>query len=290
MAVSMKSFTGMSARLGKVPKILAVIKRIAECAFEAKPENYDALLSVYMYIKDYIGRKRQEEIVKAIMSNEAHATYMIYEDTIKHDEKFLPGCRIFFDNSCGIIKFWDNQDKPGLWICLGPFQLHLTPQQVFSRMSIQSGIKPDVLLEELKLLKKGVSYNDLKQFPEKLTKILKNNNALAEPGKEAAWLHPRIKIEELVPKVELLKVPDNICYSGLLLESAIDNAEYPPEIIGSAPDFSVFSEYYDSELMAYCQKPDNYDLSAAYNELKEAFERRFAEDNGEKFNEEVESE
>lgn len=287
MAVSMKSFTGMSTRLGKVPKLLAVIKRIAECAFEEKTANYDALLSVYMYIKDFITRKRQEEIVKAIMNDESQATYMIYEDAVKYDEKFLPGCRIFFNNTYGIEKFWDNQDKPGLWICLGPFQLHLTPQQVFNRMVMQLNMQPQDLLCIMKRIEKGISYDEFIKLPKNVVNVLRNNNAVAEPGEKKAWLHPRIIVDELVPKVDILEVPDNICYSGLLLETAIDKAEYPPELIGSSPSFEVFSEYFGSQIMNYCIIPENYDLHAAYNELTEAFSKRLAEDNGEKIKEET---
>ena len=122
-------------------------------------------------------------------------------------------------------------------------------------------------------------------LPKSLIEVLHNNNAVAEPGKEKAWLHPRIEVDKFDTDIESLEVPDNICYSGLLLEAAIDKAEYPPELIGSSPDFENFSEFYDTDILSYVIKPKSYSINEGYTELNNAFVKRLAEDNGEKVKE-----
>ncbi|MDD3377794.1 MAG: hypothetical protein BWY02_01108 [bacterium ADurb.Bin157] len=288
MAVSNKAFTSMGTRLGKTIRVLSLLKKIAECGYEEKTENYNALLSAYMHIREFIDRERQEQIIKAVLSDEDSAAFMIYEEAVRNYEKALPGCRLFYDNRFAINKFWDSQHNDGLWICLGPFQIHLPTAVVFKRMLQKSKIlgaefSEKELSDLLTCLKQGMSYDEFTKLPAAFIGILRENNAIAEPGHKKAYLNPRIDTDLCKPASDFFKTEDDITYSGLVLEWLADNAEYPPEFIGSMPDFENFaSALKDVAPFAesYILKPDSFDVSATYQKLSVLFAKRSAEDNG----------
>lgn len=288
MAVSNKSYVGMGAKLGKTIRVLSLLKKIAACGYEEKTENYNALLSAYMHIREFIDRERQEEIIKAVLGDEDLAAFMIYEEALINYEKALPGCRLFYDNHFAVNKFWDSQHSQGLWICLGPFQIHLPTSVVFKRVLERSKILGAEISEKelsdlLTGLKRGMSYAEFNKLPAAFVRVLRENNAVAEPGHKKAYLNPRIDTDLCKPASGFFEMDDDISYAGLVLEHLADNAEYPPEFIGSMPNFEDFasaSKDLEPFVESYVLKPGTFNENATYEKLSVLFAKRFAEDNG----------
>ena len=146
LSVSIKAFQGIASKLGKRPMILALLKKFAEHAYEEETERYNALLNAYDEIKKVLTRKERQIIIEALLENEDEAARLIYEMPLKYDCKVLSGCRLFFPREQGVYKFWDAQDRPGLWCCFGAFQLHLSTNQVMNKISISTGIDKEKLI------------------------------------------------------------------------------------------------------------------------------------------------
>jgi hypothetical protein len=280
MAVSYSDFTSVATRLGRKIKILSLLKKLGKCAFEERRENYRALLNAYMHIKEFLSRQQQEAVVKAILADEAEAACLIYRGAVRNFERALPGCRYFFNAKHSANKFWDSQDSPGLWICFGPFQMHLATQQVFQRIVAASGLEGAGVLEVLKELRQGLPMAEFAALPVGLIKALRDNNAVAEPGEKLAYLNPRIKLELCDPKrQDLINVEEKV-YISLLLEHLIDNAEYPPELMGVCPELELFCEAEAELAPTFFAKPKGFSLEKAHTELAEAFAQRLRQDNG----------
>lgn len=284
MGVSLKSFLAMASRLGRRPQILALLKKIADYAFEEKTENYNALLNSYLHVKPGLSRSRRQELIETILADADTAARMIYEEGLAAEEKSLAGCRLFFPRELAIYKFWDGQGRPGLWHCFGPFQLHLTPQQAFSRLSIESGVSPAELLPRLALLKKGISIEQFSEWPENFRRQLMLSNMVAIPGGQAAYLHPRIQPDQLMPVAEPLSL-DILSTAALALARLWDNSEYIPEVIAQLPDYHEFINCFSSDSLPAVVWSGNFSAAEAFDMLGHLFWLQQAKDNGVKFDE-----
>jgi hypothetical protein len=278
MAVSLKSFQGMASRLGKRPQILALLRKMTEYAFSERNENYNALLNAYTHIKPLISRERRRDIIETLLIDETAATRMIYEDVVAHAETGLAGCRLFFPAEHAIYKLWDSQDRPGLWICFGPFQLHLTPQQVFDRVCLNAHCEPQETLDRLCVLAKGITAEMFAEWPEKLRLTLAHNNMIAMAEKKI-WLHPRIKPATLSPQIERYNC-DFLSAAALTIEKIWDNSDYPPEKIAQLPDYDEFCELYKAEAQPSVAWQQNFDCVEAYEFIGDLFWRQWCKDNG----------
>ncbi len=279
MAVSLKAFQGMASRLGRRPQLLALLRKIAEYTFADKSENYNALLNAYMHIKPVISRARRHEIIEALLSDEKRATRLIYEDAVKHHETSLAGCRLFYPPAHAIYKCWDSQEKPGLWLCFGPIQLHLQPQQVFDRICIETHIAPGELLSRLHKLHSGLQIEEFNTWNNQLRLALQQNNMVAIPGGNSIWLHPRIPIAAIKPHCEYYT--GNFLNAAMLtIEKIWDAAEYPPEIIGQLPDYALFSENFHAENHPAVTWQADFSCAEAYEFAAHLFWQQWCKDNG----------
>jgi hypothetical protein len=280
MAVSYTDFTSVATRLGKKIKILSLLKKLGKCAFEERKENYRALLNAYMHIKEFLGREQQETVVRAILEDEAEAACLIYQGAMSNFERALPGCRYFFNAKHGVNKFWDSQGNPGLWVCFGPYQMHLSTEQVFQRIAVAGGVENEDLLELLRELRRGVPMARIEKLSAALVKALRDNNAMAEPGEKMAYLNPRIKLELCHPKPEPIIPINERIYISLILEHLIDNAEYPPEMLGICPDIATFSLAAEELVPSFFEMPRDFSLERGHGDLAAAFAERLRQDNG----------
>ncbi len=281
MAVSLKAFQGMASRLGRRPQLLALLRKIAEYTFSERSENYNALLNAYLHVKNRATRQERHEIIETLLQNEELAAAMIYSLANKYDEISLAGCRLFFAPEHAIFKFWDAQEKPGLWLCFGPMQLHLSPQEVFNRVSIETGLPADQLLLLLKSLRHGLAPEEFMALPAQTAKILQQNNMIAFPGRKKAWLHPRLPMHliDATQPVQPRKT-DFLSAAALTLEKIWDAAEYLPEHIASLPEFSHFCEFYQSELHPAVEWNQDFSAEEAWEFLAHLFWNRWQTDNG----------
>lgn len=269
----------MASRLGKRPQLLTLLKRLADYAFAEKKENYNALLNAYMSVKSGLSRPDRQKIVETLLVDEKTTARMIYEEALKADEKSLSGCRLFFAREHAIYKFWDTQDRPGLWQCFGPFQLHLSPQQVFSRVSLESGIAPADLLSQLNTLRVGISAEEFANWPAELSLVLQQNNMVATPGGQVAYLHPRIQIERILPVAETF-ASDTLSVAAMIIEKLWDTAEFIPEVIAQLPDFNEFNRMFAAESLPAVVWNNDFNVNEAFELLGQAFWQQQAKDNG----------
>lgn len=279
LSISIKAFHGIASKLGKRPMLLAVLKKFAEHAYEAETERYNALLNAYDEIKNVLSRKERQIIIETLLEDEDKAANLIYTLPLKYDCKVLSGCRLFFPREQGVYKFWDAQDKPGLWMCFGAFQLHLTPMQVLSKISIASQTEPEKILDLLGLLKQGLDYKNYLDFPNNLREILQKHVMVAMPGKKSAWLNPRINIEELNEEVGKLEL-DQLETSALAIEKIWDEAEYLPDVISKVPEKLEFQKAFNPDSLPYVIWNNNFNIEEAYSELEERYISRLSIDNG----------
>ncbi len=279
LSVSIKAFQGIASKLGSRPMLLALMKKFAEHSYEKETERYNALLNAYDEIKNLLTREEKQNIIETLLEDENEAAQLIYTYPLKYDCKVLSGCRLFFPRQQGIYKFWDAQDKPGLWLCFGAFQLHLDPMHVLSKIAISTEIKPDEINKILNSLKQGMDIKDYLAFPENLREAFQKHVMVAMPGEKSAWLNPRINLEELDNQVEKIKV-DQLEASALAMEKIWDESEYLPEIISKTPDKSEFLKAFTAEALPYAEWNNDFDADEAYNELEERFIARLALDNG----------
>ena len=279
LSVSIKAFQGMASKLGKRPMLLALLKKFAEHAYEAETERYNALLNAYDEIKSYLNRKERQLIIDTLLENEDEAANLIYELPLKYDCKVLSGCRLFFPKEQGIYKFWDAQDKPGLWFCFDAFQLHLTPNQILSKISISTKTAPKEILNLLTSLKSGIKYDEYLKYPENLRKSLQSHVMVALPGKKSAWLNPRINIEDLSDEANKIEV-DQLEASALAIERIWDEAEYLPDVVSKAPTLSEFKEKFNEKALPYISWNKEFDAEQALKEVEERYIDRLAADNG----------
>lgn len=279
LGVSMNAFHGITAKLGKKPMLLALIKKFAEYAYEEETELYNALLNAYDEVKKTLSRQERQLIMETLFNDEAETARLIYELPLKYGDKTLSGCRLFFPREQGLYKFWDAQDRPGLWACFGPFQLHLTPQQVLGKISISTGISPKEIISMLNILKNGISVDEYSAYPENLRIKLQQHVMVAMPGKKSAWLNPRIIVSDFSENIEPLKV-DQIEASALVMEKIWDEAEYMPDVAAQIPDETVFTENFNSSAVPFIEWQDSFNSKEAFEEIKERFIERLAIDNG----------
>lgn len=279
LSVSLKAFQGIASKLGKRPMILSLLKKFAEHAYDEETEHYNALLNAYDEVKKVLNRSERQLIMETLLVDEAETAKLIYELPLKYGEKVLSGCRLFFPREQGLYKFWDAQDKSGLWECFGPFQLHLTPQQVISKIAISTGVSGKEIIELLTRLSLGIECEEYNKAPEKLRTALQKHVMVAMPGGKSAWLNPRISVSELIPEVKPLDL-DLLEASALALEKILDDAEYMPDVIGKMPEEEEFKNAFNREALPYIFWKDCFKTENAIEELKERFIQRLAIDNG----------
>jgi len=281
MAVSLKAFQGMASRLGRRPQLLALLRKIAEYTFSERSENYNALLNAYLHVKDKATRQERRDIIETLLQNEELAAAMIYGLANKYDEISLAGCRLFFTPEHAIFKFWDAQEKPGLWLCFGPMQLHLSPQEVFNRVSIETGLSADKLMHLLKRLRHGLAPDEFMALPAQTIKVLQQNNMVAFPGRKKAWLHPRLPMH-LIDAAQPVRPrkTDFLSAAALTIEKIWDAAEYLPEHIASLPEFSTFCEFYRPELHPEVEWSQEFNAEEAWEFIAHLFWTRWQTDNG----------
>ena len=279
LSVSIKAFQAMASKLGRRPMLLALLKKFAEHSYEEETERYNALLNAYDEIKSCLSRQERQLIIETLLENQDEAANLIYEQPLKYDCKVLSGCRLFFPKNQGVYKFWDAQDKPGLWFCFGAFQLHITPNQVISKISIANNVSAKEILKILNLLKTGMKYDEYMKIPDSLRDSLQNHVMVALPGKKSAWLNPRINVSELSDEVEKIQV-DQLEASALAIEKIWDEAEYLPDVISKAPTLSDFKEKFNEKALPYVIWSNTFDAEEALKEVEERYIDRLAADNG----------
>lgn len=247
IAVSLKSFSAMAGRLGKRPQILGWLRRLAVLYSEERPELYNALLNAYMHIKPALNRSQRQELIEALLADTEAASELIYQHALSLQEKSLYGCRLFFKGSHALYKCWDAQDKPGLWLCFGPFQLHLTPEQVFYRIAKGCDLNSTDLSERLSALQAGISEKEFQDWPDSLRQQLFNNNLVANPG-SSAILHPRARMLPLVGDFAAIQT-DLYTAAALVLEKLWDNADYPDDVLARLPQHGDFIAACNADFM-----------------------------------------
>lgn len=237
LGVSVKAQQNQSSRLGRNPQILSFLQRLHELCHSPQPEYYNGLLHAYLHIKGVLSRQRRFELIETLLNDQQAATLMIYKEVLTHSEKSLYGCRLFFPCQA-IYKYWDSQDKPGLWLCFGSFQLHLLPHEVFARVAAASQLTPAALKERLLALQSGLQISDFNNWPAALQKALLLNQMVATPGNEA-YLHSRINLEHF--DCQLGDERDDLYTTAAkALEMVWDNASLNDPLVGSLPEYDEF--------------------------------------------------
>ena len=273
LAVGRKAYQNTGSKLGRFPQTMSFLKSIAFYYKEKPTESYAAILSAYNHIKPFLNRKEKFQIISSFLDDSNIAKELIYSKAVEYNEKSLPGCRIFFDNNFALYKFWDKDDLPGLWLCFGPFQIHLSPDFVLLRASFYTGIELPELIKYMNLLKNVVDIKTFESWPKSLKLYFKMNNMIALPG-NTARLHPRIYLNfDSLEKCDDLIV-SNHKIAALIQEKIWDftsdeDLEFPNMV-----DYDTFCSEFNENNFAYLKWPDNSDVEESYNFLKESFDNQ----------------
>ena len=191
-ARSLKHHDNTRAKLGRVVHVFSFLKSLARAALEPKTEMTQAVLHLYMHIKDQLDRKQRMELVEKILASDDEAMRRIYQLGITASDNAVIGSRLFFTGKA-LFKIWDNIDTPGLWICMGCFQIHLDPQEALQRVSILSGLSLPAILKVMETLSQGIPESDYSLLNERLRSALENHLMVAKSG-GTAWLSPRVPV------------------------------------------------------------------------------------------------
>ncbi|MBF0408614.1 MAG: hypothetical protein HQM10_14790 [Candidatus Riflebacteria bacterium] len=182
LAVSHKKFASGAKKAGSNPqRILGFLDFLANCSETSYSEVYEALLSVYNEVKSYINHNQRRSVIEKIVANDSTVCEDLF--SIISDKKIegLYGCRLFFRKS-PVFKYWDFGSFPGLWLMLGPFLVHVTPENVLQRITDECRIKADELAQILDELKNGLSKSKFAEYPTELQTSLRKNLLLSETG------------------------------------------------------------------------------------------------------------
>ncbi len=277
IGVGLKAYQGMAARMGNHPHILQFLKKLGGFAQAEKPEKYNSLLNTYMHIKPLLQREECFHIIKTLLENEQEASCLIYNFALTREERSLYGCRVFFPQERGIYKFWDSQDRPGLWICFGPLQLHLSAAMVVKRLCEHTKSCAEELTEKLYCLRQGIDASDYSAWPVDLVEALENNNMVATPGKKV-FLHPRFPLEETL-SLENVDEADVFYAAAFTLEHIWDNHE-TNGLIGELPDYGLFSSNFNQSAMLHLDFKSGLSTDEAYDFLATLFWRQQTIENG----------
>lgn len=280
LSVSIKAFQTTAGKLGKINQSLTMLRRLLHHSLSEKPEHLTALLNAYMHIKRRLSRSEREAIIETLLVDEKQGSQMIFSQAIELKESTLYGCRLFYPVERAIYKFWDAQDNPGLWMCFGPFQLHLSPDMVFWRI-IRSGIvSREKLLQTILLLKNGISIEEYYSWDSDLRIILENNNLVALPG-TTVQLHPRVDFD-FASMVEPDMKVDIYHMAALITEKIWDESCLGNENIAQLPDYEVFKMKFNAENLPEFIWDKEFSLDEAYDFLANVFFEQRLKESGKK--------
>ncbi len=243
LGVSIRAFNNTASKLGTPAQCLKMLKKLQNYALAERPEHLSALLSAYMQIKQYLSRSEREDLIKTLLIDENAGAEKIYAAALRFSETTLYGCRLFFPECHAIYKFWDVQHHPGLWLCFGPFQLHLTPEQVLFRALAAKVFSHEEWVRTCTRLEKGMANAEFASLNASLKTVLLNNNMVAGAG-NYFWLHPRAGFNyESMQIVE--HTLDLQHFAGLILESFWDSAEAGQETLATLPELEDFKLHFE---------------------------------------------
>jgi hypothetical protein len=278
LSVSIKAFQGTAGKLGKVPQCTTLLRRIANHGRSEKPELLEAMLSAYMHLKPLLARPDREEVVRKLMADIKEGSQQIFDLACKLNETSLWGCRLFHPFGKAVYKFWDVQELPGLWLCFGPFQLHLPPEDIVKRICRRCSLQVQQLKDFLINLKNGINYEEFQNWPEVLRQELENSNLTAPPGKKVS-LHPRFELDYLEAKITPNFELDFEHFSAMALEQVWDIVA--PESIGQLPDLSDFEKGFNS-LKNSLPDQTEFDVHTSYEWLSQLFKEQRQKEAGRK--------
>ncbi|MGM0600073.1 MAG: hypothetical protein ACQETH_09695 [Candidatus Rifleibacteriota bacterium] len=267
ISVSIKAFQGTAGKLGKVPQCTTLLGRIANHGRSEKPELLNALLSAYMHLKPLLTRQQRESVVKKLLTDIKEGSQQVFDLACEFNETSIWGCRLFYPFGKAVYKFWDVQELPGLWLCFGPFQLHIAPAKVAERICNRCELRPEQLKANFKALRTGVSSDEYQSWPANLRKELENNNFAATPGKRVS-LNPRFNIDDLPGKITPQGNIDFEHVSAMILEEVWDTIA--PETIGRLPELTDFKKGWKN-LKDSMHVKSEFSLAESYEWLSKAF-------------------
>lgn len=278
IGISIKASQSIAAKMGRKPQLLAFLKKLAAWIPEDRPEWYNALLNAYMHVKPLISRRKRLEIIEEILSDQSKAADSIFIEALQHHDKSLAGCRVFYSGEHAVYKFWDSQDRPGLWICFGPFQMHLTPEEVFNRAAVQTGYNLSSLKEILCNLQSGIPLTEFEKLPDALRLELQFNNMVAMPGL-TAYLHPRICLDRF-PDSLFIQEADIYSTGAMTLERLIDLAPADGKPLGILPDYNDFCRLFEPATLPQTNWQKGFSGQEAYDFIAGLFWERQCFENG----------
>ena len=278
ISVSIKAFQGTAGKLGKIPQCTTLLRRIAMHGKAEKPELLNALLSAYMHLKPLVKRQQRELVVKKLLADLKKGSQMIFDLACQLNETSLWGCRLFYPFGKAVYKFWDVQELPGLWLCFGPFQLHISPENVAKRICKRCDFSPQELKKFFKDLKNGVNNDEYKDWPAKLRQEIENINLAATPGLKTS-LHPRFEADNIPENISTNDPVDLKHFTAMVLEETWDKIN--PESIGILPDPDKFEKGYKNVTALVSQK-SAYSSEECYEWLTEVFSEQKQIESGRK--------
>jgi hypothetical protein len=276
IGVSLKAYQNLATRLGRRPQTLAFLRRLDHLCREEKPEYYNALLNAYMHVKPLLEREERFQIIETLLHDESAATEMIFAAALRHDEKSLYGCRLFYASGHAICKFWDAQDRAGLWNCFGPMQLHRSAQQIFSRIALRTDNTAETLQQKLNHLAHGIGKSEWTDWPDSLKLELQRYNMVAITG-TMTRLHPRIVLPD---SFNIVREATDIYQAASETVERIQDCSVAAGAIAVLPDYQTFCRHFCQEQFPHLLWEKSFSAEEAYDFLATLFWEQQCRENG----------
>ncbi|HNV68771.1 MAG TPA: hypothetical protein PKO06_03675 [Candidatus Ozemobacteraceae bacterium] len=140
-------------------------------------------------MKPHVSRAERRALIDGFLAHDPNALDRFYEQVLHHRLEALYGCRLLFPPAVP-IRFFDQQERPGLWHCLGPCLLLLRGHLLRRWICRQSVSEADAEAWILRL-RTGVHQRDYEVLPRDFRTRLERLGGIAYPGIRV-WSHPHL--------------------------------------------------------------------------------------------------
>ncbi len=188
LAVSLKASSRFARKLGAVPtRTLSLLEDLAGFCAQPRLHVMQSLLQAYLLLKPHLSRSERRGLIDGFLAHDPNALDLFFSLGLVHRVEALYGCRLLFPPAAP-IRFFDQQDRPGIWHCLGPYLL-LLRGNLLKRWVCRSTILESKADFWLTRLQTGIHQREYLELPRDFRERLERLGGIANPGIRV-WTHP----------------------------------------------------------------------------------------------------
>lgn len=191
LAVSLKASSRFSRKLGATPtRKLSLLEDLSYFYQQPRRDFIQALLQAYLPVKPFLSRPERRTLMEGFLAHDPNTLDSLYSLILRHRVEALYGCRLFFPPATP-IRYYDHQDHPGLWTCLGPYLVHLRGGSL--RAWLGRGLcAGDDLEGWLAMIEKGCHQREYELLPARFRSQAEQIGCVVQPGIRV-FLHPHFR-------------------------------------------------------------------------------------------------